>query len=321
MSQVCEVSKDIIKMTLPTPFLVGPVNSYLIKGNALTLVDVGPKTPEALAALKLYLKEQRLQLKDIEVVILTHHHPDHIGLLEEFIPHAKVYAHRKVKPWLNSDTNFLQKTRGFLNGLYRKHGVSEAIISEIERNNKKLLSYSAKGTVDKVLEEGDKLSFLDGWSVIETPGHAQSHISLYREDGLLISGDHLIKHISSNAIIEAPYEDGEERPRTLLQYRQSMEKCMHIDIAYSGHGEAVTDPKTLIKTRLAEQDKKAKQFKSMMGSDPISCFELCKKKYAHIIEKQAALTFSETLGHLDLLEERKEVERVEGDGVLKYRVI
>ena len=44
---------QIIPLSIPTPFYVGDVNVYLIKEDPLTLIDVGPKTKEAAAALKL----------------------------------------------------------------------------------------------------------------------------------------------------------------------------------------------------------------------------------------------------------------------------
>lgn len=49
------------------------------------------------------------------------------------------------------------------------------------------------------MREGDRIDSMPGFTVIETPGHASTHISLYREsDGILIGGDALISHISSN---------------------------------------------------------------------------------------------------------------------------
>ncbi|MCD8509475.1 MAG: hypothetical protein LRY73_06050 [Bacillus sp. (in: Bacteria)] len=184
------------------------------------------------------------------------------------------------------------------------------------------MSFADKGAVDKFLQEGDRPEGLVDWAVLETPGHAQSHISLYREsDGVMISGDHLIEHISSNAIIEGPYPGETARPKTLIQYRESLKKCQHVQEAYSGHGNTVTDPAGLIQKRLADQEKKAQQFKLLMGEGPVSTFELCKRKYAQILEKQPDLTFSETLGHLDLLESREEVKQVSVDGVIHYQVI
>nr|WP_246593583.1 MBL fold metallo-hydrolase [Evansella tamaricis] len=309
-------------MTIPTPFLVGPINTYLIRGETLTLIDTGPKSEEALHCLRDKLKELGLNTTDIEVVVLTHHHPDHIGLVEEFYPQAKLYAHEKVSPWLKREQVFLENTQAFYKELYSRHGVPKEIRNKIEESTQGYLSYYPDRELDDFLKEGDQLNFLSGWSVLETPGHAQSHISLYREsDGVLIAGDHLIQHISSNAIIEAPYGKGEERPKTLLQYRESLKKCLHINTAFSGHGDVITNPTELIRKRLAEQDKKAYQFKQMIGSEEISCFDLCMKKYSHIYEKQPSLTFSETLGHLDLLEDYGEIEQVEVDGKIFYKSI
>ncbi|MDG5786116.1 MBL fold metallo-hydrolase [Evansella sp. AB-P1] len=317
-----KIEKDIYKITLPTPFLVGPINTYLIKGQALTLVDTGPNTEEAFQVLESNLMELCIELKDIEIVILTHHHPDHIGLLEKFLPHAKVYAHPKVKPWLDKDPKFLEDLLQFYGTLYESHGVPEKFIREIEKKKKGYLHFSSGGHVDKELLEGSEIEGLSEWSVIETPGHAQSHISLYRHsDGVMLAGDHIIEHISSNAIIEAPYGENEERPKTLLQYRESLEKCAHAKIAYSGHGKAVENPKKLIGNRLVEQDKKGQKFKQLMGRNPITAFELCKRKYLHIFEQQPDLTFSETLGHLDVLEENGEVRQVLLEGIIHYQVI
>lgn len=39
------------------------------------------------------------------------------------------------------------------------------------------------------MREGDRIDSMPGFTVIETPGHASTHISLYREsDGILIGG-------------------------------------------------------------------------------------------------------------------------------------
>jgi len=47
----------IHKLILPTPFAVGDVNAYLLKGDSLSLIDAGPKTPEAYEALERGIKE------------------------------------------------------------------------------------------------------------------------------------------------------------------------------------------------------------------------------------------------------------------------
>ena len=72
---------DIAKIVLPTPFAVGDVNVYLVKGEELSLIDAGPQTEEAKQVLDRNLSELGYSISDIDQVVLTHHHPDHAGML------------------------------------------------------------------------------------------------------------------------------------------------------------------------------------------------------------------------------------------------
>ena len=80
---------SVHKIEIPTPYPVGDVNAFVVKGDALTIFDVGPKTTEAYEALKWGIHAAGYQLKDIEQVVLTHHHPDHAGWVDAF-PHAEI---------------------------------------------------------------------------------------------------------------------------------------------------------------------------------------------------------------------------------------
>src|SRR5690606_38651184 len=75
---------SIHKIIIPTPFAVGDVNSYLLKGDALTLIDAGPKTPEAWEAIKAGLKVVNLRPQDITKLVLTHHYSDQASLVVGF---------------------------------------------------------------------------------------------------------------------------------------------------------------------------------------------------------------------------------------------
>ncbi|MFC4448130.1 MBL fold metallo-hydrolase [Halorussus aquaticus] len=61
------------RLSIPTPFQVGPVNAYLA---GRTLVDPGPGSEEAWAALLDGLEARGLGPTDIERVLITHPHPD-----------------------------------------------------------------------------------------------------------------------------------------------------------------------------------------------------------------------------------------------------
>ncbi len=86
----------IVPISVPTPFYVGPVNVYLIREEPLTLVDTGPKTKEALEALREGLRKERLRVSDIRRILLTHAHEDHCGLAKKLRDEAKdaeVFVH------------------------------------------------------------------------------------------------------------------------------------------------------------------------------------------------------------------------------------
>ena len=86
----------IVPISLPTPFYVGPVNVYLIAEEPLTLIDTGPKTKEALEALKEGLRRERVRVSDLKRIVLTHAHEDNCGLaksLRDEARDAQVFVH------------------------------------------------------------------------------------------------------------------------------------------------------------------------------------------------------------------------------------
>src|SRR6476469_3640338 len=75
----------IHQLSLPTPFKVGPVNSYIVDTEPLTLVDCGPLTEEAWAALEAGLAAHGWRVQDIGRLIITHGHVDHWGLAARIV--------------------------------------------------------------------------------------------------------------------------------------------------------------------------------------------------------------------------------------------
>ncbi|GAB7389300.1 MBL fold metallo-hydrolase [Bacillaceae bacterium] len=317
--------QGIAKITLPTPFPVGPVNVYLLQGDAVTLVDCGAKTEEAWESLNRQLKELGYAVQDIDQVVLTHHHADHCGLLD-WLRERKdlpVYAHPLAAPWVSRDREYFSWHRDFFQHFYREMGVDEETLQTIANRNEKLLRFFPQISLQDTLKEGDRLPGNEEWTVYETPGHAQSHLVFYRErDGVMIAGDHIIKHISSNAIVEPPASRGQERPKTLLQYRESLRKCRGIRCAvvFTGHGEEVFHPHELLERRLKEQEERAKTIRAWLA-EPLSAFEICRRMFPKASRTEPALALSEVVGHLDLLLATGQVTREQSGEVALFRAI
>ena len=87
---------------MPTPFAVGRVNCYLIEDEPLTLVDTGPNSGKSLDELERAREEHGRRVEDLELIIITHQHMDHLGLLEVLVRRsgAEVAALHLLGPYL-----------------------------------------------------------------------------------------------------------------------------------------------------------------------------------------------------------------------------
>lgn len=297
------LQEKVIKLVMPTPFAVGDVNVYIVKGDSLTLIDAGVKTPEAWDAFRHQLKETGIMPHDIDQVVLTHHHPDHVGLLEWLPEDIPVYGHPYVRPWIEKDKEFFAAYDQFYSRLFIEFGI-KGDFDKMLAVLKAPLRYSAKRSLTYEIEEGDMIPGLENWSVFETPGHAQSHLAFYREkDGALIAGDHILATISSNPLLEPALDLAEKRPKPQLQYNESLRKMLdlNIQLVYTGHGPDVRKVHDLIKRRLSRQHDRAMQVRDLLKKKPMTTYELTKVLFPAVYEKQLGLTLSETTAQLDYL--------------------
>ena len=68
-------------LAIPTPFRVGRVNTYLIEDDPLTLLDSGPNSGTALDELERALAAHGRRVEDLELIVISHQHIDHLGLV------------------------------------------------------------------------------------------------------------------------------------------------------------------------------------------------------------------------------------------------
>ncbi|HLR51859.1 MAG TPA: MBL fold metallo-hydrolase [Candidatus Avamphibacillus sp.] len=316
------LDKTVNQITIPTPYAVGDAHVYLLKGDTLSLVDTGVKTKEAWEALNTQLREIGYYPHDIEQIILTHHHVDHIGLVDEFPRVEHIVAHENLHSWLTKDKAFFQYYVNFFKKFFANCGVPEEFYFIIEQLQK-MFTLGGDGELTATLCEGDTLPGHEEWQVIETKGHAQSHLSFLRaSDGTFIGGDHVLQHISSNPLLEPPKMGENNRPRPLLQYRANLEKCLSlgIEVVLPGHGELVTNIDELIQSRLAKQEKRANKVLTLLEHKTLTPFQVCQKLFPKKYQSQLDLTMSETIGQLDYLEAKGLVAKEINDNVFSYYV-
>lgn len=316
---------SIHQIPIPTPFYVGPVNVYLLEGDPLTLVDCGPRTAEAEAALVSGLAGLGYQLSDIEQLIITHHHTDHIGLTKCVIEEsgAVLLAHEYTLRFLYTPDEARIHDLAFFHQVCVEGGVPADVIRIVDKVSHWVDQFgNLPLTHAQALKEGDTVvAGGTTWQVYHTPGHAGDLICLYDpQSETLLASDHLILKISSNPLIEPAPQPDAPRPRRLVEYIEHLQRiaALPIQIAYSGHGEPVTAIAELVAKRIGFHHQRADKILGYFEDGPANLWELTEKLFAHVRPEEKFLAISEVLGHVDLLEQEQRLQRQCLDGIVYW---
>jgi glyoxylase-like metal-dependent hydrolase (beta-lactamase superfamily II) len=319
----------IHKLPIPTPFQVGRVNAYLIEDEPLTLVDTGPNSGKGLDELERGLAALGRRIEDLGLIVVTHQHMDHIGLVDILARRsgAEVAALAELGPWLAEYTARMDDDDRYAEDLMRRHGVPEQVGYALRAVTAAVRGWGSKATVTMPLRDGDELRLRDRTlRVLHRPGHSPSDTVFHdAERRELLGGDHLIGHISSNPLIAKPLSgDTSERPRALLTYMASLRATAamgDVDVVYPGHGEEVRGHAELIDQRFRMHERRAAKILELIEPEALSAHEIAQRLWGNVALTQAYLTLSEVLGHIDLLAERGQVEEVDDGDVLRFRAL
>jgi glyoxylase-like metal-dependent hydrolase (beta-lactamase superfamily II) len=115
------------------------------------------------------------------------------------------------------------------------------------------------------------------------PGHSPSDTVFHdRERRILIAGDHLLKHISSNPLITRPLDGSEARPQALVAYLESLRRTreMDVEVVLTGHGDPIDNHRELIDERLALHERRAEKIHRLIAERPRSAYEVAQVLWA-----------------------------------------
>ncbi len=323
---------DVHRIPLPTPFQIGDVNAYLLRGTPLTLVDAGPLMEETAARLDEGLAALGVAVEDLELLVLTHQHDDHVGLAAEIARRsgAEVAGTERLARYLGDIEASMEADDAYALALMRRHGVQPGTIQtlgEVSRAYRRFAGGDVR--IGRVIADGGELDAGGRrWRVAERPGHSPTDTTL-TADGLLLGGDHLLERISSNPIAHAPIgvEDPEalagspDRPHTLRVYLASLDATAAADrgeLVLPGHGEPFTGAAALVEKRAGMSDRRAEKILGAIDG-PRPAAAIGRELWRHVPVTQAFLVLSEVLGHLDLLEAAGRItQQVGDDGVVRW---
>ena len=311
-------------LRIPTPFAVGRVNCYLIEDEPLTLVDTGPNSGKALDELQSQLASRGHSIDDLELVILTHQHIDHLGLVEIIVEHsgAEVAALGLAAERLANFGEDAEREDAFAVELMLRNGIPQEVAFALQSVSRSFRGWGARAEVTRPLADGESIEFGDRTlRVLHRPGHSPSDTVFWDEGRrILLAADHLIAHISSNPLITPPLDGSSQRTQALVAYIESMKKTreMPAEIVLSGHGEPIVDHVSLIDDRLAKHERRKERIYKLIAERPRTGHEIAQAFWGDVAVTQAFLTLSEVIGHADILLNEGRLREIEDGEVVRY---
>ncbi len=311
-----QVFDKIYKIELPIPFPIKTINVFFVDGSPRTLVDTGIKAEASFEALKKGLEEIGFSLHSIERILITHGHLDHYGQAKKLssLSGAPIFIH----PIEYGRIRSIIHSFGFLKSILLRNGAPEALVNEAIS----FLEFGQK-MVDPLeeaffLNDGDSIHFESmALKTIHCPGHSPGLICFYwPEKKILFTGDHLLKEITPNPILNIP----ENRPPfhypSLKEYINSLRKIGELDIALllPGHGEEIHDMKGLIRNIFAHHDLRMGHVLDFLSQSDKTPFEIAMDLFPGVPPFDVFLGISEALGHLEILREKGRVRVKEKEG-------
>jgi glyoxylase-like metal-dependent hydrolase (beta-lactamase superfamily II) len=302
------------RLRLPLPWPGIPhCNAWAVAaGDGVVLFDTGMHEAGSMAHLDRALDMVGLRLEHVRLVVCTHAHIDHCGQAPAVVERAG------CELWMHPDhahlTRSLEDPAAALERrleVARSAGVPEEPLRRWARERTDS-SFGVSGDVrpDRDLVAGTTVATdLGEWEVVETPGHAPSHVCLWQpERRLLISGDHVLGRV-------APYYDFGYTRDPAGEFLTSLDRvdALGARLCLSGHGRTFGDVGGHIAaTREVVGARVAALEELLRSNGPLTAFEAVPRLYdGELTPMNTSWWLGETLCYLRHLQV---AGRVAGDG-------
>jgi glyoxylase-like metal-dependent hydrolase (beta-lactamase superfamily II) len=252
------VSQSPIRLELPMAGGMASVNVYLFTTPEVVLVDTGPSSPIAWAALEHGLAGHGLAVADVARVVVTHPHHDHYaqaGRIAAAGP-AQVWIAEVGAAWL-LDAEACQARRF---AYYRDEFLPATALPATEQAQVRAEMEAIFASISlpprervRTFPAGASLA-LGGlpWTVLHLPGHSEAQTCLYQPETRQLLASDMLLPVTPTPVIDAP-PLGRLRGAALPQFLDSLARVetLALDQVYPGHGAPFDNPHDLIDAQRA----------------------------------------------------------------------
>jgi glyoxylase-like metal-dependent hydrolase (beta-lactamase superfamily II) len=323
---VIPIAPGVLWLRMKLPFALNHINLWLLDdGDSWTAVDTGFSLPETKQAWQ-HIFAAQLGGRPISRVVVTHFHPDHIGMAGWLTEHWQAPLWITEKEWLHARMNTTSGEDAARSRREFAHraGLDDdaaAIFAERQGNYRRGVpsvpaSYRRIGE-GSIVEIGGR-----EWQVLIGEGHAPEHACLYcAETGTLIAGDQILPRISPNISVQAHEPDGDPLARylaSLAKLRQALPPGILVlpshNLPFHGVHQRIDELAAHHRARCAEA--------VAACARPLSAADLMPVLFRRPLDRhQTGFALGEALAHLHYLRGQGALERERGgDGVDRFRV-
>lgn len=297
-----ERSGRIHRISLPNPFFEGEINTWLIEDEPLTLVDAGLNSQDSLAALQQGLQRLGFRLEQIERLILTHRHPDHVGLARSIVEQSasEVWIHADDAEVFDNPARRAAKFPDLLadelGAWGAPHSALDPVAEFFRQTSVTIPEVTPRIFYDSQILPGEKFPLI----VHHTPGHTLGHVTLQYGEDLLI-GDHVLERITPNI------GSGEFHARGSLQkYLNALRKVSDLatprTTAHPGHGPAFdTLPQRAAEIAHHHHEREQEVLAILARDRSASVYDMARTLFGTMDSVHLMLGMGEAFAHLDKL--------------------
>lgn len=310
------------RLRLPTAWDgIARVNAYAVeRDDGALLVDCGSTGDESCwDALVAALAGAGFGIGDVRVLAATHAHSDHIGVAARLVEESGCTF--LMHPDHGHMYDVMRDPRAFEAARERRarsEGVPEELLHLYRDVGEEVEGVMAPVPPDGPLVAGVSLeSRLGGWDVIETPGHAPSHVCLHQLDHrLLIAGDLVGAGFS-------PYYDYGLSHDPVAEFLGSLDviERLDVDMALPGHGRPVEDVRHAVAEHRAGVAERIAATEEALRAGPASGYEVTARVFGEPSSEMVRVwQFVEVVSYLRHLRVAGRVARdVAPDGTFRHR--
>lgn len=307
------VAEGIYWLRMPLPFALDHINLWLIEGErGWTLIDTGIANEETRGHWQ-EVAQRHFGGRPVERLIVTHFHPDHVGLAGWLTEQWRVPLWMTQSEWLHARMLSLDTSPDMMAeqlAFYRRAGCPpEFLEATRERGPAYASRVSAVPLTYRRLRGGEELD-LGGrlWRVIIGRGHAPEHACLHcPELGLLISGDQVLPKISPN--VGVYLSEPEADPLSdFLESLRLLEGLPGDTLVLPSHNTPFRGLPVRLRQLREHHEERLNHLLSVLDA-PKTAMELAKSLFKRPLDRhQTGFAIGETLAHLHRLRATGSVE-------------